>query len=225
MTGKVMAGAALAVVLGWAGAAVAAPLATDANGMAGFKGQVAFVAWTPVFAGGEVDFAITIEYSVYAPGDFAKSFPGADPSSDSEYVYAVQIWNDLNPYPEPAPYYDDRKGHVNTLTIGLNGGDEDVSYIGYVDDTTVVGNAPTTMNINPSSVLWDFPGPTDPQLNYDQRSDILIFTSPHGPEWDTASASGVWPDTQSLPSPTHEPGTMLLLGFGVFFLTRKRHCM
>ena len=164
-----------------------------------------------------LEWAADIEYCVYAPGDFELSFPGEDPSAGLEYVYAYQIFNDLDPYPTDPPPWNGDKGHINAFSVGINDGDEQADNDGFVADVNV---DPSSHEVRPSSVFWGFAGAS--QLDYGEVSDVLIFTSPFAPEWDNATASGVFPDTEQLPSPTPEPATLGLLVLAVVALATRR---
>ena len=172
-------------------------------------------------------WAADVEYAVYAPGgSFTTSWPGAtDPSSGQHFIYAYQIFNDLGidpeyPYPSGGPgmFGTKDKEHVTTLSIGINGSDEEVANIGYIAATGV--KDPTYSEINPSSVFWEFIGGTGGanQINYGDTSDVLLFSSPHGPELDYATLSGEVPDEGFLPSPAPEPATIAILAIGALAL-------
>ena len=166
-----------------------------------------------------LEWAADIEYCVYAPGNFGLSFPGQDPSAGQEFVYAYQIFNNLDPYPTSPPLWNGDKGHINAFSVGINDGDEQAGNDGFVADVNV---DPSSHSLSGSSVFFGFAGAS--QLDYGEISDVLIFTSPFVPEWDNATASGVFPDTKSLPSPAPEPATMGLLIMGLAMLwTSKRH--
>lgn len=173
-------------------------------------------------------YAADVEYCVYAPGDaFAESWPGAtDPSNGEHFVYTYQIFNDLDPYPSFLPPWPEATGHVDTLTVGINGGDEQAANDGSISGSG--DKAPTYRNINPTSVLWQFlngVGGTN-QINLGDVSDVLLFTSPFAPEWDSATLSGQLIDTEYLPSPMPEPMTLgllaLALGAAALLRTRRR---
>jgi len=204
-------------VMAAGGTAAAGLLATDGNGLTGYKGTQRFIATTPPFMGSQIDFAADVDYCVYAPGKFGLSFSGQDPSNGALYVYAYQIFNDLDPYPS-GPLYMNRKGHVNTISIGLNGGDEYVPHVGYLPGTE---NSPDTYNRNPSSVKWNFPL-VDPQIDFNERSNILIFTSDGSPEYDSATVAGVFPTSQQLPSPAPEPASLAILAAASAFCMLSR---
>ena len=81
------------------------PLAYN-DGTTTWSGTQAFTAGS-----GGTHLGVTVDYAVYAPGEFQASstlgYP-ADPSNGSEFVYAYQLWNNVG-------------GHlgVTTLTVGL----------------------------------------------------------------------------------------------------------
>ena len=184
-------------------------------------------------------WAADVEYCVYAPADFAgdsfaESWPAfTDPSGGEHFIYAYQIFNDLGIDPEypdypvippPSFLFSKEQEHVTTLTVGINGGDEEAANDGCLAGTGDKG--PTLDEINPSSVLWEFIGGVGgaDQINYGEIGDVILFSSPYGPEWDSATLSGEVPDTEELPSPTPEPATVGLLAVGatLFWNLRRR---
>ena len=72
---------------------------------------------------------VNVDYCVYAPGQFSLSFPAwDDPTDGTQYVYAYQIFNDVDrSYPSKAP--------VVRFSVGLNGPfEEEANNIGYIID-------------------------------------------------------------------------------------------
>ncbi len=228
----------LAVVLGvltasgvWAGVLLDDPNAYTDGGGTTWQGRVEFRGETM-----GLWWAADVEYAVYAPagypGDsFAESWPAAlDPSNGEHFIYAYQIFNDLGidleyPYPSippPAFAFDKEKEHVTTLTVGINGGDEQAANEGYIAGTG--DKSPVLDEINHSSVLWEFIGGVGGanQINYGDIGDVILFSSPYGPEWDSATLSGEVPDTETLPSPIPEPATLGLLTVGAVVLWNLR---
>ena len=217
----------VAVVLAVSGAR-AGILQNDLNayndGTTTWRGRVPYLG-LDVFGG--LVWAADIEYCVYAPGSFDTSWgEDSDPSGDQHYVYAYQIFNNLNPYPtNPAgstmlPQQD----FVNKLTIGTRGEDEQVAdndlADSYVDDVT--GDRPPTIHripIDRRSVIWEFGGAE--YIDYGHVSEVLLFTSPAPPEWDQASLIGRVSTRHDLPSPAPEPGTLVLLSVAVAALLSK----
>jgi hypothetical protein len=156
-----------------------------------------------------------MDYAVYRPGKFDLSFPDQDPSEGAEYVYAYQFFCD--------PTSTDK---VVTLTVGLDG-DETPSDIMWIeeDPDNPSGVEPDMYwfggTVNPTSALWSF----DAGVSSSEKSKILIFTSPFGPQKDLATLSGessakTWLESDGLPSPVPEPLTLLSLAIagGLFIL-------
>ena len=212
---------AAAIVLAVSGAAPGGTLATDGNAiMQGTETFSASIPGFPEFGSVEAD----VEYAVYSPGSFNSSFSGADPSGDSEYVYAYQMFN-------TGPML------LNQLTVGLDPGDP-VTSIGVVDDP----NGSAGVSPNPSGVSFQGTAPNftsakwtynpNPGVPNGGKSQILIFTSPNSPEFDDVTVlAGAIADTRQLPSPSPspspipEPSTFLLATLGLLGLlgfTRRR---
>jgi hypothetical protein len=176
-------------------------LASDANAIPEWRDSAAFQATglTKVLDG-------RIEYAVYLPGQFQQSFPSADISADGNFVYAYQVFN--------TPSTDT----IRTLTVGLDAAALPV-FCGWLDqnqnpnnpDGTAPSSAIFTEPSPPTSTVWYFNLPRIPSGG---RSQILYFTSPHGPGWQSSTVLGgqleSW--TSTLPSPVPEPSVLALLG-------------
>jgi hypothetical protein len=147
-----------------------------------------------------------LEYAVYAPGNFNTSFDGADPSGGNDYVYAYQIIGGAS------------TESIKELTVGLNGNESPASPGYVISPSNVSPNMPG--GLNPcqlvgggappkyTSCAWDF---VVTKVKSGQSSKVLFFTSPYGPEMDSASIHGsLNASTMSVPSPVPEPGTLLL---------------
>ncbi len=189
----------------------AVPLQVDPNGLDGgvptmWQGTRPYFALPPVGAG---QLKADVDFAVFAPGMFGLSYgAAADPSGGTDYVYAYQIHNTAG------GAVGDRS--ISSMTVGLDG-DESPAGIGFVP---AGGLAPSSSSFIPAgppftSAAWSFnpllaPGGT--------TSEILIFTSPHGPELDNASLIGGINNTQLLPSPVPEPATFVLLSLGAVAL-------
>lgn len=173
-----------------------------------------------------LDWAADVEYCVYAPGDFQLSFPGQDPSLGTEYVYAYQIFNDLDPYPTTPTWWDGAHGHLNAFSVAIDG-DEQAHNDHHFNDPAQVPPPPqvdpSSHTIVGTSAFFGFADAS--QLDYGEVSEILIFTSPFTPEEDDAGLSGVRGESHLLPSPSNvpEPATLglLLLGSALIFSARR----
>lgn len=193
------------------GAAQAGILASDANALGTWQGTKTF---DTADTFGVSYFVAEIDYAVYAPGNFAASFTpqtGAEPAV-SDYVYAYQIVSVADG--------TTGSGHVERLSVGLNDGNEQPNVIGYLP-TDPAEVAPSDASFAPNTAGWNF---LNPNVHTGDASMVLYFSSPFGPEWDTATASGTFStfDTKLMPSPTPEPATVLLLSIGAGALLRRR---
>lgn len=197
-----------------------AAIMSDPNAMSGWTGSKLFVS-SP-----EARLYVTVEYAVYAPGQFGLSYSGQDPSNDSQYVYAYEIFNNDPNHPR-----QDLPDYVRRLSVGLDG-DEQPANATWVDLTPdlPLHQDPSNASFVSSggiitSVGWNYA--SDNRLIYDypntggRASDVLFFTSPFGPEWDSATVSGNLFDSDTLPSPLPEPATLALLGLGAAVMLRR----
>lgn len=186
---------AWAVAVACASVAYAGPLGLDANGMAGFTGSAAFSSG---------DLQATLDYAVFAPGDFI----GTDPSGGSEYVYAYQVFNTST------------GRSVDTFSVGLlagHGAGNAGAEPGYPQ---VGGVAPTLVTIGADSVVADLLTPAVAPGGFSQ---VVIFTSPNGPTFASASVrSGGVVAQEMAPTPVPEPATIGLLGLLGASLLRRR---
>jgi len=198
-------------------------LATDPNGYDNWKGQITVTGPVPGYM--EV-LAVNIEFCVYQPGQFALSYPGQDPSGGAHWVYAYQVFNNIDPHPaESLPYDPD---YVSRISIGLDA-DENAQGCYAMAGTGIMPDAPDVLAPTSTQAGWDFtqmqmawsPGP-DPAPAI---SAVLYFTSPYGPELDSTTVSGWQPGAGQLPSPLlPEPTTaaVILVGMiGLSMRTRK----
>lgn len=180
--------------------AMAGPLPTDPAGMGGVWQGSKVISSTKITA--------TVEYAVYAPGQFDQSglaflnFP-ADPSLDADYVYAYEVFSSSIPFKD--------------LTVATLAGSVPNAYwnTNHVDNVFAPngGTAPTAEIFNLSDHIfnakWTFGTPFATGTGF---SNILYFTSPFGPTFNTASISGGSTNLASstLPSPVPEPATVML---------------
>ena len=200
--------------------AAAGPLAAETDGTTGLPGwhgtQSTWNSLTKIQA--------TVEYAVYAPGMFDQSVllgNPADPSFDSDYVYAYEVSLVTT---APLVY----------LSVSTVAGAIPMSYVGtnHVDSWSSpnLGQAPSTEIFNAGATVvnarWSF-SPTLPlSTGY---STILFFTSPFGPQFNNAAISGggTQINTTTLPSPVPEPATLTLAAIALVFLLavgrRRRH--
>jgi hypothetical protein len=202
---------AASIVLTSASAVVAGPLPTDVNALDGgvpttWQGTQAFFALPPVGVG---QLSANVEYAVYAPGKFGLSFgPLNDPSGGTHYVYAYQIYNTA---------VGAGARSISTLTVGLDGNElpANPGFLG-----AALGLAPSGSSLVPAgppstSARWSYTGTL---LAPGGNSEVLIFTSPYGPEKESASLIGGITNAQQLPSPVPEPATLVLVGIGAMAL-------
>jgi hypothetical protein len=203
----------LVVLMGPAATAQAGPLPLDPNGFgAPYQGSMTFQN-----KGGPTTLTVNVEYSVYAPGQFTKSFgAGSDPSNGAQYVYAYEAFN-LNVAPNPRS--------LAILTVGLLPGAQaqNIEYLpiiygnfGLIPVSSSFGGAP------PNAARWDYTG-AGTTIPVGQNSQILVFTSPLSPTLVTSSVSGGGLGaSQPLPSPIPEPAGWALLGIGSAMLLYRR---
>jgi hypothetical protein len=186
--------------------AQASLLSSDPLAMAAWRGTQTFYAADDVYT-----LNVTVDYAVYAPGQY----PGTDPSVGADYVYAYEIFNTLNP----------ASVEVIMLTVGLAPG-SGARYAGATSGPpgqlggTSPGGTVPPWRIGATSARWYFSFNT---VDYGEDSFTLRFTSPYGPRWMTGSVDdgGLSADVP-LPSPMPEPATMALLGIGSAMMVAVR---
>jgi hypothetical protein len=173
----------------------------------------------------------SIDYAVYAPGDFNLSFPGQDPSGGTQYVYRYQIYNNSGT----------SNDYMNKLTVALVGLTNltDAMNCTWIEPGPIYpagGIAPATSMTGitgnpPDSANWGYKS-SSPPINPGSYSKMLIFTSPYEPTFQIASVfsqstDAHWVDNTGhqynwwegqLPSPIPEPSSLLsLLAIGILF--------
>lgn len=159
-----------------------------------------------------------VEWAVYAPGAFSTSpaahlnFP-ADISGGAEYIYAYEVFNTGSLSTD---------ARITALSVGLfeDGVADNATLISHLlDPQDPPGQVPSSFNFNPAAsgspkvnAFWGFSLTTN-AIALGDHSDILIFASPHAPDFKTSSILGEFATGASamLPSPlVPEPGTVVL---------------
>jgi hypothetical protein len=196
-------------------------LGTDGSALPAWRGRVEFRS-NPI-----TSVAVDIEYAVFAPGQFQLSTysGGSDPSGGSEYIYAYHIDNNLNPHPNDPPNGDGTHNYISRFSVGLDGNEQpkNITFINSLAGFNPVESAFAPAAPPFDTATWRFA--LSGGLPYGNLSDVLIFSSPFGPELDNTSVLGPIGAslTNSLPSPTPEPGVLGVLGLaGVLGLMRPR---
>ncbi len=199
---------------------VVALLVSPASGGPLLGDPNAMLSGTEFFPGEFFAIKADVEYAVYAPGMFGTSAalgsPAAvDPSSGSDYVYAYEVFNRTN-----------SAVVLNSLSIGLeafavSGDPADVTH---APSTPEGGLAPDLSQWIPvtgspkANVKWSW---TTTLITAGVNSDILLFVSPHTPDFFNASIlGGIDFASGQLPSPTvaPEPSTLALAAMAVMGL-------
>ena len=193
------------------GVAQAGPLPLDGNAIAGYHGTSA-----PFFSSQfGTSISASVEYAVYAPGQFNTSFgAGADPSAGTQFVYAYQLFNTGDSATSLA---------LTAITVGLNTGNQGANIGSLPIVNGNYGQLPNSASFSGSpatSARW-FYNPTSLPLG--AASQVLLFTSPHGPTFKTSSVQGGGLGaSQPLPTPVPEPGTIALAILGCAGLLAAR---
>ena len=210
----------------------AAILDTDTNAMPGWYGSTLLSGIDPFI--GYYKVAADVDYAVYAPGQFDLTFgAGSDPSGGTEYVYAYQMHNrdasESSTIKSLSVGLDGDSGRPGHLAEPLNG--SPLGYVSFLDDV-LFGDfgldpddsraVPPSGPPSPTSMRWDFEQNNLPTLLPGMSSDILLFTSPAEPEWDSGTLDAAWAGSGSLPSPSPEPATMGLLALGGLAILKRR---
>ena len=181
----------------------------DPQAMAGWSG-------TQEFFNTDGDFTIhaTVQYAVYAPGQYA----GVDPSGGTEYVYAYQVFNTSEPGVE----------EISKLSIGISllSGAHNIQFDSSAGAPGLPGGIdPSNIRLSGSSARWNF---DDNTIFYGGYSTVLLFTSAAGPRWASGSIQdGGLADTRTMPSPSlltevPEPMTLVLLAAGALCMVTAK---
>jgi hypothetical protein len=156
------------------------------------------------------EISASVQYAVYNPGKFDLSFgAGADPSNGTQYVYAYQVFNTgvngPNTVAEPISIFTEglaaNANAQNIQALPIANGN-----FGQLPDHAAFAGTPAT------SGTWDY---TTHNLPLGAQTQILLFTSPHGPIMEPGSVQGGGLGAQNpLPSPAPEPSSLMLLVMG-----------
>jgi len=148
----------------------------------------------------------TVDYAVFAPGDFT----GTDPSGGAEYVYAYQFFVNVGSNP------------LYLATIAVD--DPDAANQAALGTTS--GVAPGLLSLDPVGTK-SFVSLFNPTVvTAGSNSQVVLFTSPNPPTYGTTSVTFVAaPAVVSatlIPTPLPEPATMVLLAMGGLLIRRRR---
>jgi hypothetical protein len=209
-------GIIMIALLGFGSAAQGGLLPTDPqaynDGTMTWSGTQAYAAGS-----GTNSLKTTVDYAVYAPGQFNNSSAlgnPTDPSGGSQYVYAYQLWNNTGGSLAISAF---TLGFADAADSdkGTEAADKQPANIGYLAGTPS-GDPPTGEAFTyaggsgpAQSGVWNFSG----GVPAGDHSNVLIFTSPYPPEFDLGTVQGGRTSTQMLPSPVPEPASSLLLFF------------
>jgi len=188
----------VALVLGLASIASAGFLATDGSAIPGFHG-------TQPFASGTM--SADVDYAVYAPGSFPGDMFTPDPSGGAEYVYAYRV-------------YPTGTKPITFLTVGLATGSGAHNATSLSLYAGAGGIPATAWSIQSSSAAAAF---LAPELEDPFFSQVMIFTSPLPPTFDTASVgNGGKSDQKILTTPlVPEPASLAFIILGLGALIRR----
>jgi len=202
------------------GTSMAGPLPTDPAAISGWQG-------TSVFSGknglGTINLKASVEFAVYAPGDFKNSAALDTPPinlpgySDTEFVYAYEIFGDPTSDSVVTSYSVNLiPGTVTLASTNVGNYSFDPEFgLAPVLNQFIHGGGVTT------NARWTFGSPWVAQ---GAHSDILFFTSPFGPTFRPSSMTGSNSTGASaaVPSPVPEPGTAILAAVAVVCIAASR---
>ena len=201
--------------------ATAGPLTTDSAALALWQGTAVFDGQN---ASGSATVHAYVEYAVYGPGTFATSValnnPGAaDWSDGAYYIYAYQVYNDGG---------DATDKRVATWSVDLlpNAAPTESNYVGNYDYGGIGDLAPASgvfVGAAKTNVKWTYSASSN-HLVFGDHSDILYFASPYYPicRPGTIGGTSAAADTQLVPSPAPEPGTLALATLAALGLIAAR---
>jgi len=175
----------------------------------------------------------SIDYAVYAPGNFNLSFPGQDPSGGTQYVYRYQLHNNAGTSTD----------NMLELTVGLVG-ITNAANCEWIEPTSGpylnVGVAPSSSQVGlvggppPTSANWGYKASA--AITPGNYSKMLIFTSPYGPTFQSATVLSQSTDAHGVdnlgnqynsweglaPSPVPEPSSFFsFLAIGGSFIVYR----
>lgn len=213
--------AIIAMALGQAlygAVAFAGPLPLNPDAIPGWSGTSTIN--SGLITGRSLD--ATIDWAVFAPGQFNAYFgAGADPSNGTQYVYAYEVTN------IGATVGVSQK--LNNMTVGLLPG-ASAANIGYLPVANGnYGVLPSGSSFGGTgSARWNFTSPTIALVGGANVSQVVLFTSPHGPTKVSASIVGgglnattTTPNYVATPIP--EPASIALMTIaGILLLGIRR---
>lgn len=187
--------------------AIAGPLATDPNAMAAWRGST-------LFADGVLN--VMVDYAVYAPGNYGVG----DPSGGTRFVYAYQAFNLSTTRPfsnlsvgfeDPSVVFDGGFDPGHALTGGV---------IPLFQDSQGGSGFPSSSF---RSIFMNAGGPFT-KVNPGQYSQVLLYTSPFGPQMYASSVIDEGQQVQlELPSPVPSATSLSVLAIaGIAQIRRRR---
>jgi len=203
------------VIVAASASAFAGPLPTDPNALPGWQGTTSFLGSAAGF-----NLKVDVQYAVYAPGAFGSSaalgFPAAaDPSGGTEYVYVYEAFN----LPTSTALFQGLS--VNLVPGAVPPGSTKIGNTATTPEGGIIPNSSAFIGATPNNAKWGFTTNTVPAGSH---SDILLFTSVHGPQFRISSIQGGHTTIASaqLPSPVPEPSSIALSIVGALGLLVAR---